>query len=123
MNEQDKLKANMIGAKLLGGNPEVREYRDSEHMPFSVIVFDKYSEDSHPKEIDIFTNKEDRMDVVEALGDKHCVYLVPEFNHIGDDIVATGRWEADGKGSFYTDAHETYREAVAAALLELYPNV
>jgi len=68
------------------------------------------------------SNPADLMQTVVALGDKHGIYIVPEFKHIGDEVISTSWWEADGPKSFYVEACDTYTEAIRHAVMALKEN-
>jgi len=111
MLNSDLLKINKAAAKLLG-------YIYEESLEEKALVRKPFEVGICP--IDIFTSAEDCQMVVKTLGLKHCIYLVPEFKHIGSELVPTGNWEADGKDDFFIQGQGTYEMAVGLSLLQLY---
>lgn len=101
MNEQDKLKANIAGSKVLDG---LQGIEDGIGVWYPL----------HNRHFDIFTNKADLMDVVVVLGEKYDVRIMAEnVNGSSTRIWRASVWKG------FVAGYGTYQEAVAAALLEL----
>jgi len=108
MTNEEKLKANMAAARLIG-------YASPHHDGESVFVHatDAEKDDSGLCLFDIFSNPADCLSVVKMLGETAALY---PFHDYGGWHIVNEYGEAQLKNSGHP---RTYEEAVAAAVLEV----
>lgn len=118
MTNEEKLKANMAAAEIVGHN--IKSVCNVCRVTFPVdwdacTVLECGNTDMISTTFDIFNNPADRMTVVKALGERFGIYIF----HTHQEYPEQGwTWESVNPYMLGT-IHKEYEEAVAAAVLEV----